>query len=313
MEPKPCHYCTKEIPKGQSFYEGHQTQVCLACYQTCKPCGHCGFPTKTLENHPTLGKVCSFCVAENPVVSEGSCHLCHGEITSGERNYADHGVKVCLHCFNTAKSRCFTCRFPKSTVILDGQGGVCEFCSGHLVDRRTDLGTLLAPLKPFLAAFNHHVFLPPTVVFLDWRVVLGMQREEAPKYEVNFLDELVHWAYPVYHLDQKLYSAVAMPAQWFLPLAAGQLAAKDLCQKFGEPHLGKEGGKFHFPRAYVHFLTYFTAARLGYSDVAKKLLRWPEVYTGPEFEELVQTNKKLGVKGVIRVANKRFAEQGKGW
>jgi len=313
MESKACHYCSKPVPSGQSFYEGHDTQVCLACYQTCKPCPKCSFPSRSLEDHPTLGKVCDFCIKENPVQSEGTCHLCSGDITAGERLYTDHGVKVCLHCFNTAKKRCFTCRFPKSVSNLEGQGGICEFCQGKLVQSRSDLSSILAPLKPFLSAFNHMVLLPPTTVFIDWRVVLGMQREAPPTYEVNFLDEMVHWAYPVYHLDQKLYSAVALPPQWFIPLAAGQLAAKDLCQKFGETHLGKEGAKYHFPRAYVHFLTYFTASRLGYQEIAKKLLRWPEVYAGPEFEELLQIEKRLGIKGVIGASQKRFDQWGKGW
>ena len=303
-----CHYCSKPVPQGQSFYEGRGTQVCLACYQLCKPCQSCGFPARHPQKHPRLGMVCEFCAAEQPPQDQGECHLCTEPIIDGQRHYADHGVKVCLNCFNTAKVRCFTCRFPATGSTLEGQGGVCEFCRPRLVGKQTDLKAILAPLEPFLGAFGHKISLPPSVVFLDWRVVMGMQREDPPRFPVNFLDELVHWVYPLYHLDQKLYAAPGLPPEWFIPLAAGQLAAQNLCRRFGEPHLGKSGGRFHFPKAWVHFLTYYTAVRLGYAEVGKKLLRWPEYYVGPEFEDLVKIEKNRGVKGVIQTGNRRFKE-----
>lgn len=314
MEAERCYYCQGPIPAGQSFYEGRGVKVCLNCFRGAKACTHCGFPALELKNHPKLGKVCNFCLAERPPQVQGKCHLCQREIREGEREYADHGVQVCLNCFNTAKSRCFTCRFPKTVSKLEGQGGVCEFCQPKLIGKGSNLEGLLGPLVPFLAAFGHQVTLPKSLVFLDWRIVMGMQKEDPPRFPVTFLDEYLHWAYPAYHLDQKIYALPGLPAPWFVPVLCGQLAAQEICRRHGLKHLGLGQARAVFPRAWVHYLTYSTALRLGHLEVAKKLRRWPEVYVGPEFEDLLRLESAKGPKGVIQLGLKRLADltQG-GW
>lgn len=306
MNAPTCYHCKKPVPSGQSFWEGRGQKVCLNCFRTRQRCVKCGFPEDQLSKHPALGQICHFCLEENPPTDEGHCHLCSRSIKEGERIYEDHQVKVCVNCFNHARSRCFLCRFPAVKTRLSGLGGICEFCAPGVIDHKSDLSSFLAPLGPFLKAHGHKVQIPPEVVRLDWRIILGMQREDPPRFEVQFLDEYVHWAYPVYHLQGKLYALPALPPQWFLPVAAGQLAALDLCQNYGLSHLGSSGAFYHFARAWVQYLTQSTAERLGYQEVARKLLRWPEANVGPDFEELRGWARTKGPKGAIQRAHQQL-------
>ncbi|MDT8446471.1 MAG: hypothetical protein RRB13_06190 [bacterium] len=304
MPESSCYHCHQPIPAAQSFFEGRGHKVCLNCFRQCQACVQCGFPEKRLHHHPALGKVCHFCLEERPVVDQGVCHLCSRKIKEGERLYAEQGVKVCIDCFNQARQRCFTCRFPAIKQRIAGIGGVCEFCAPRLVTASTQLAQLLAPLGPFLAAHGHRVQIPPSLVRLDWRIILGMQREEPPHFPVEFFDEYIHWAYPVYHLGGKLYALPAMAPEWFVPIVAGQLAAQELCHRFGLSQLGERGPFYSFARAWVHYLSHSTAERLGYAEVARKLLRWPEASVGPDFEELRHLGQSKGPKGVIQKAQR---------
>ena len=308
-EANTCHLCHKPLPKGQSFYEGRGLKVCLGCYRTQVPCKKCGFPGP-LTNHPKWGLICTFCLKENPITEQGVCLVCNKPILEGQSHYADHGQMVCQDCFAKAKTRCFTCRFPKVDGVLPGQGGVCDHCLETLITKLDDHPAILSPLFPFLEAHGYLPQGPLNLNFIDWRMILGMQRKDSPDFSVQFLDELVHWAYPAYHLAGKIYALPGLPSEWFIPIVSGQLAARELCKAHKIPHLGELGPFYGLARGWVHYLSYAIAKRLKYEGVAKKLSRWPEAYAGPEFNKFLAVEENRGPKGVISFAKtelERFA------
>ncbi|MCP4752694.1 MAG: hypothetical protein GY866_17545 [Proteobacteria bacterium] len=60
--------------------------------------------------------------------------MCSNPLPEGQSFYEDHGVKVCLACFRTAK-RCQRCRFPSNSLReMSGYGFVCEFCEDSVAE-----------------------------------------------------------------------------------------------------------------------------------------------------------------------------------
>ncbi len=271
-----CYSCGKEIGGGQSFYEDHNVKVCIACFRNLKRCQKCKFPSNHLTKVDGFGHVCEFCVKSFNEDEGMTCYMCNGKIWSNASHYADHGKTICQSCFKDAKLRCFTCRFPKTVKEISGHGGVCEFCDDKNLTKDSDLQPMLKPLRSFLEKFGHEVSLKPNLLWVNWKLVIGMQQEKPNNIELQFFDELVRYAYPVYYLKGLYYVIHSIPRQWFMSYMAGQLVAADICRQYDLFHLGGNSPFLDMARGWCHWVSYNTAKTLKYDKVAKTLARWPE-------------------------------------
>ena len=271
-----CYLCTKEIASGQSFYEDHGVKVCMSCFRNTKRCQKCKFPSQQLLKVDGFGQVCEFCYPAFNEEQGMTCFLCNGKIWSNASHYADHGKVVCQSCFKEVKERCFTCRFPKVVEKVSGQGGVCEFCIESNLTSKSDLQGFLKPLQAFIQRFNYEVSLKPNLLWVDWKLVLGMQQDKPQDIRLTFFDEFVRYAYPVYYLKGLFYVIPSIPRQWFMPYMAGQLVAADLCKQYDLFHLRGDSPFLEMARGWCHWVAYNTAKTLKYDKVARTLKRWPE-------------------------------------
>ncbi len=298
MHPENCYLCDQPLPQGQSFYEGQGQTICLSCFQTHERCARCRFPGRELLNTPPHGKLCEFCRQSIQAAPSEPCALCDREIQAEERHYEGQGEKVCARCFNSAPERCFTCRFPQISRQVTGVGGVCRHCVSSAVSPLSDLNQLLAPIHPFVQGFGHNpkglvkgVFLPPLLV-------LGMQDPNPPPAKIQFLDEFVQFALPVYYLQGVFYLLPILSREWFIPAMAGQLASRDLCRKYNLKGLTQQRPFERFARSWSLFLSQQAAKKLGFAPVEKRLLRHGEHLQA--FTKLYAMSEHRPLKEVIR-------------
>ncbi len=305
MTGESCYLCKESMPDGQSFYEDHGVLVCLSCFRDTPRCKKCKFPSHQLEIYPGMGPICEFC-REKFTDTGMSCYLCNKNIPSWMSYYADYEKTVCQECFAEA-DRCFLCRFPHSVEYLPQLGHICEFCQKDVVKDGMDLDPLLEPLKVFLKQYRHD---PPDSVpmqWTNWNLILGMQVQEPPKVKIKFLDEFLHFGYPVYYLKKKFYIIQGISRQHFMPHMAGQLAAADLCQTYQQPHLLGNSPFAQLARGWCHWVAYSTARVLQYKHVQKQLGRWPEQFQ-EEFQKFQAMSEYRKPKEIIAITQGTLKE-----
>lgn len=298
-----CYSCEKEIVSGQSFYEDHGVKVCISCFRNLKRCQKCKFPSNQLTKVDGFGMVCEFC-HESFSKEEGmTCYLCNGKIWSNASHYADHGKTVCQSCFKDAKIRCFTCRFPHVVEEIAGHGGVCEFCLEKNINSKSNLQSLLNPLRSFLDKFGHEVSPKPNLLWVNWKLIIGMQQDQPNDIILQFFDELVRYAYPVYYLKGIYYVIPSIPRQWFMAYMAGQLVAADICKKYDLFHLGGSSPFLEMARGWSHWVAYNTAKTLKYDRVAKTISRWPESSLPGNFQKFLAMSEYRKPTEIVEFAH----------
>ena len=296
-----CYVCDQPLPEGQSFYEDHGVQVCLACYRTTPRCLKCKFPSNQLQTHPRYGSICEFCWEKYPLQEGEPCYLCQKPIPEGTSFYSDYDCKVCRECFQHAK-RCFLCRFPNIVKEIQGIGGVCEFCEEKTITKHTDLSSYLTPLKQFLQRFGYSSLEIPPVQWVPWSLLLGMQIEEKPHIKIEFMDDLIHFCYPILYLKGRLYVVAGIDPATFMAYLAGQLIAYDLCTKYQLPHLLEIAPFTNFARGWCHWVSWQTAKTLKYERLTKILRTWPESSLRGNFPQLEAKSEYHKPKEVIHYA-----------
>ncbi len=303
-----CYLCGNPIPSGQSFYEDHDQKVCLNCFRTTKRCGKCQFPSNHLRMVDGFGMVCEFCYSDFTEEKSLTCYLCEAKIWSNASYYSDHGKEVCQNCFKNAVIRCFTCRFPHVVEKVSGQGGVCEFCKEVNLTSKSDIGPLLVPLQKFLKGYGHEVRKTPTLLWVNWKLIMGMQLGEHSSPKIKFFDEFVKQCYPVYQLKGLFYVIPSIPQQWFMPFMAGQLTAADLCKKYNVPHLKGNSPFLEMARGWCHWITYSTARVLKQEQVAKSISRWPESSLSGNFSKFLAMSEFRKPKELVVFAHQNLKE-----
>lgn len=308
MTQENCYVCENPVPEGQSFYEDHGVKVCLNCFRTTPRCKKCKFPSNALEIYPGLGAVCEFC--RDAMEDTGmSCYLCSKNIPAWMSYYADYDKTVCQECFAEAK-RCFLCRFPHSVESVKGLGHICEFCHDDVIGPEMDLVPFLQPIQAFLKKLRHN---PPTDIkfqWVDWHLILGMQMKEPPQFKINFLDEFLHYSYPVIYLKGQFYLIKRMRRQLFLCHMAGQLAAADLCDQYGLQHLQGETPFHALARGWSHWVAYTIAGVLKYQTEQKQLSRWPEARE-EEFQKFKAMSEFRKAKEIVVYGHRMLADYAK--
>ena len=269
-----CYLCSNELPEGQSFYQDHDKVVCLKCFRDTPRCRKCKFPSNQLSIANYWGMVCEFCYEElnQPI---GSCELCQCAIIVSASHYADQGKLVCQKCFVVAK-RCFICAFPQSVETVSGFGEICPSCLDPLLTPKSDLSAVIQPILTFLASLQVSVEAVPSIQWVDWNLLLGMQQKEAPPYPIKKLDDFLRYAYPVFYLKDTLYTLKRMSPSLFLTYIAGQLASVQICLQYQLPHLLDDSPFFELARSWSHWVSYMTAKTLKYEKEQKLLASRPE-------------------------------------
>ncbi len=282
-----CYLCDRDIPPKQSYYEDYGVRVCVKCLPGTPRCVICRFPSLMMKEVAGKGKICEFC-ADKEITELTPCYLCNKSIPEDAPHYADYGKKVCKPCFKDAP-RCFMCRFPNAVETVRGLGNVCEFCSSENLSSKSDLSKMLKPLTAFIGQLGHNTPDKPKMMWVDWKVLLGMQIQESrTQFPVEFLDEMINYCYPVYHLKARLYLTPRLHPQWFMPYVAGQLVAADLCERYQIAHLLEAETPFHrLARGWSHWVTWQTARTLKYEKIAKQLKRKPINHLRGDFEKLL--------------------------
>ncbi len=301
-----CYLCEKPLPKRQSFYEDHGVKICLECFRTTKRCKKCRFPSQHLKTVEGFGAVCEFCRESFSNYSGSDCYLCAEKIWSGTSFYSDHGKEVCQKCFKDAKSRCFTCRFPHIKEKISSSVGICEFCVEGNINSKTDLKPLLQPLGSFLKKYNHRAASSPAFMWVDWRLILGMQIESGQNPSIKFLDELVRDCYPIFFLKGKYYIIPSIPRQWFMVYMAGQFATADLCKRFGLHHLKGDTPFHEMARGWCHWVSFNTARVLKYKAEAKTLSRYPGIEITGAFSKFVAMAEFRKPQEIIEFAHQNL-------
>ena len=294
-----CYLCEQRLPEGQSCYVDHGVEVCLNCFRQTPRCSRCRFPSRQLSQHPTLGMICEFC--DSAVVAQEifRCYLCQTPITEHSPYFEGHGVRVCKPCFQRAP-RCFLCRFPHSEEQVVGVGNVCEFCTQTVLNRQSDLTRPSEVIQQFLQKYDHSLAEIPPLRWVDWRVLVGMQLDgHPPEFPIQFLDELLHYAYPLFYLKGAIYIMPRISKSLFLTHMAGQLTAADLCQRHRLPHLLGKTAFHRVARGWTHGVAWRTARQLKFSTEAQQLSRWPENFLSGDFQKLRNTGDLRG-EGELR-------------
>ncbi len=306
MSQDPCYSCGKEIASGQSFYEDHGVKVCINCFRNAKRCQKCKFPSSHLSKVDGFGYVCEFCYSSFSKEEGMSCYLCNGKIWSNSSHYADHGKVVCQSCFKDAKIRCFTCRFPHVVKNIKGQGGVCEFCLEKNLTAESNLESMLKPLQSFIQKFGHEISGKPNLLWIDWKLIIGMQQEKPDNIVLTFFDELVRYCYPVYYLKGLYYVIPSIPRQWFMPYMAGQMVAADLCKKYNLFHLRGNSPFLDLARGWSHWVAYNTARTLKYDKPAKTISRWPESTLPGNFQKFLAMSEFRKPTEIVEFAHENL-------
>lgn len=306
-----CYLCQKPITGGQSFYEDHGEKICIACFRNTPRCQKCKFPSQQLRKVDGFGQVCEFCY-ESFAQEEGMfCYLCHGKIWSNASHYADHGKVVCQQCFKDAKIRCFSCRFPHVVESIPGQGGVCEFCIDTNLNKNSQLKSMFKPLQSFLSKFGHSIDADPKLLWVNWKLVLGMQQESPDTIVITFFDELVRYCYPVYYMKGIYYVIPSIPRQWFMPYMAGQMVAADICRKYDLFHLRGSSPFLDMARGWCHWVSYYTAKTLKYEKPKKTIARWPESKLPGNFQKFLAMSDFRSPTEIVEYAHKTLADYAK--
>ncbi len=284
---KRCYHCDHLIPEGQSFFEGHGFLVCIRCLPKYPRCPQCRFPSSQLRKDTQSGIRCEFCRKLRPG-SLTRCHACHQPIPEDSPYYFGHGRKVCKPCTKDSP-QCFLCRFPERVEQVPGLGPLCGFCEPKALNKDSDLESALDPLKKYLSQFGHEPTVHPQLVWLDWNVLLGMQiRETSTPFAIRFIDEYLHYAYPLYHLKRRIYVIPRIHSPLFMVHMASQLAAANICERFQVSHLLAENTPFHrLARGWCHWIGLRTAEVLKYEAETKQLKRWPENHLPGDFSKFL--------------------------
>lgn len=306
-----CYLCKKDIAPGQSFYEDHSVKVCISCFRSAERCRKCRFPSHNLKKVDGFGSVCEFCLPEFEKDEGMTCYMCNGKIWSGASHYEDHGKVICQSCFKDATVRCFTCRFPKIKYEIKGHGGVCEFCDKTNLTRESNLEPFLKPLQTFLHRFGHEVGTRPNLLWINWKLILGMQLEKPNEIAITFFDELVRHCYPVYYLKGLFYIVPSIPRQWFMPFMASQMVAADLCKKFDLFHLRGNSPFYEMARGWCHWVAYSTAKTLKYDRVAKTISRWPESNLPGNFSKFLAMSEYRKSPEIVEFAQQNIKQYAK--
>lgn len=276
MSAENCYLCESVLPKRQSFFEGHNQKVCLKCFQSTQRCKKCGFPSNSLEFIEGYGQVCEFCQKELKKDTGLHCYICQKKVWETMSHYADYDKVVCQSCFKDAKIRCYFCRFPKTNEVIQGVGGVCEFCVGGLISRESDIDTITKPLLSFVNQHGHAIQKLPGINWISGSALLKYQLDCPPLAKIRFFDEMTRYYYPLIHEDGGLKCLSSIPQKWFMSLFAGQLANMDVCRKYHLEHLRDIGPFQELARGWSHYIAYSTAKTLKYDQVVKVLARFPE-------------------------------------
>lgn len=305
-----CYLCGKAIPSGQSFYEGHDQKVCLTCFRSTKRCVKCQFPSNHLKMVDGFGTVCEFCYQGFSKEKEKgmTCYLCNTKIWSNASFYSGQGKKVCQNCFKKAAVRCFSCRFPHVVEKVSGLGGICEFCKEVNLTSQSNIEPLFVPLRKFLIGYGHDVKKKPTLLWVHWKLILGMQQDELSEQKIKFFDDLIRYCYPVYQLKNVFYVIPSIPQQWFMPFMAGQLVAADLCGKYKLSHLKGNSPFQELARGWCHWIAYCTATVLKQDKVAKSISRWPESSMSGNFSKFLAMSEFRKPKEIVVFAHQNLKE-----
>jgi hypothetical protein len=210
------------------------------------------------------------------------CYLCRSPIGPGQYHYNDHGVQVCKPCFLEAK-RCFICRFPgKQMADIPGLGPECEFCRGQLVQEGSDLEQIITPFFRYVAQFGHKTAPHPTFVWTPRTELRAMQ--EAPKREEPFIDDFLHYSYPVYYRAGLFHLLPRLTKPSFVVYTIIQLVAADLATRHGLPDLSGHTPFHLLARGWAHWIGLEAATRLDYDLERRQLRKWPELGAKGDFE-----------------------------
>jgi hypothetical protein len=309
--PENCFECENELPEGQSFYEDHGVKVCLACFREAPRCKSCKFPTKKLQLFPLKGQICPFCVEELHKDSGMECYLCSKKIAEYMSHYSDHDKYVCQECFKDARVRCFMCRFPHSVETVNGLGGVCEFCQPKMLGSDEAVQPLLQPLSKFMKGLGHPISQQPEFQWMNWNILMGMQRDEPPEFKVSFLDEMLRHCYPIFYMGGTFYSIPRLNPQLFMTYMSGQVTARDICRKYDVQHL-KGNGPFHkLARGWCQYISLLTARRLKYEKLSKLLTRWPDGEIPGDFAKFEAMSEFRKLPDIINQAQKLLDDHAK--
>ncbi len=306
-----CYLCGNGIQGGTSFYEDHGKKVCISCFRNAQRCQKCKFPSNLLKRVDGFGNVCEFCY-EGFVQEEGMvCCLCQGKIWSNASHYADHGKVVCQSCFKDAKVRCFSCRFPHVVQMVDGHGGICEVCIEKNLNKDSDLKSMIKPLQSFVGKFGHEVNPNPQILWVNWKLIMGMQQDDPGTVIITFFDELVRYCYPVYYLKGIYYVIPSIPRQWFMPYLAGQMIAADICKKYKLFHLRGNSPFLELARGWCHWVAYNTAKTLKYQKPMKTIARWPESTLPGNFQKFLAMSEFRSPTEIVEFAQSNLSQYAK--
>lgn len=309
--PDVCYHCGSAIKSGQSFYEDHNAKVCIACFRETPRCQKCKFPSKHLKRVDGFGQVCEFCYASFATEEGMTCYLCQGKIWSNASHYADHGKTICQSCFKDAKIRCFSCRFPHVVETISGHGGICEFCIDKNLNKDSNLAAMFKPLQSFLSKFGHDVGPKPNILWVNWKLVLGMQMDSPDNIIITFFDELVRYCYPVYYMKGLYYVIPSIPRDWFMPYMAGQMIAADICKKYDLFHLRGNSPFLDMARGWCHWVAYYTAKTLKYEKPKKTISRWPESTLPGNFQKFHAMSEFRSPTEIVEYAHQTLGDYAK--
>jgi hypothetical protein len=191
---------------------------------------------------------------------------------------------------------------------ISGLGGICEFCIDKNLTKSSDLAPMLKPLQSFLSKFGHEVGIKPNLLWVNWKLVMGMQQDNPDTIIVTFFDELVRYCYPVYYLKGLYYVIPSIPRQWFMPYMAGQMIAADICKKYDLFHLRGNSPFLELARGWCHWVAYSTAKTLKYDKPTKAINRWPESTLPGNFQKFLAMSEYRSPTEIVEFSQQNLAE-----
>lgn len=300
-----CYHCRKDIPGNQSYFEAHGHKVCLACYRTAPQCSKCKFPINREKQKKGLEHLCEFCSSGVELETGNLCYFCSEDIGFSSSHYEGQDEFVCQKCYQLIKRRCFLCGFPVKAAPA-AKDPICSFCESKQL-QTAQIESAYSTLTAYLQKFS--ISLPEeklNFLRMDWKIIAGMQTKEDLTGKINRINQMVSHVYPVLWMKERFYTIPGINLEWFLPYFTIQLVKKDLCLKYKLADLNGQSPFHLIARGWAHWIGWFTAKNLKYTEPELLLRRFENPDIAGDFTKLQAIAEYREIPDLIRYAQENL-------
>ena len=247
-------------------------------------CEKCGQPTEDKIANYGYKSLCIHCAEKLSKQKPVLCHYCNKQIWPHMSRFEGHETAVCQQCYKDKDQICFNCRFP----ILNHSektAKICEFCKPDL----TASGFTLQNIEPISAFISKYWSLPKDIPNIQWVSILRLseiQVNNTLESTDESLDLFIQSFYPVFFMDETIFTYPEIVNNCFIPYFGGQLVVSEVFSRYNlkitNGHTPFDDLAFGLGR----YFTFLIAKLLKNNQVLKYVKQFPKNSATPEFLKL---------------------------